>query len=336
VPVVTMIGDYNWYCPRTFLVDSWLNRCSGPESGEKCFRCLNNDLSGKRQILNVVLKHADALPSILRPRGMVDSDLWLAVCESRKYLSALRAGIHRFIVGDRQAAVFLRAHGVDGERLVHIEQCLPEDALQKRPRISQEHSSSDRALSFCFVGRFDSDKGLHVLANAFEQLPPECNAELWIVHRTAATAANVARFFKNKAWLDRALEVGRIKLRRPETPEELYSTMAAADVGIIPSIQYESPSLAMLEFVAQGTPIVRSDSPGMEHVIQDGINGRTFPYGDWHALRAILLEIVRDPRLLDAWRLHLPSIGNDARYARSLKELFENAPRSRERDEIDE
>jgi glycosyltransferase involved in cell wall biosynthesis len=146
--------------------------------------------------------------------------------------------------------------------------------------------------------------------------------ELWIMHVRMATEDQVARWFADRAALRAHLASGRIRLLRPESQEALFGLMASVDVGVVPSIAFESPSLAMLEFVAQGVPIVRSESAGMDHVIQDGVNGRTFPYGDAAALRASLLEIAARPGLLDEWRRNLPQIGSDARYARSLMDLF--------------
>ena len=122
---------------------------------------------------------------------------------------------------------------------------------------------------------------------------------------------------------DEDLASGRIKLLRPASSSQVFELMARIDVGIVPSLAYESPSLAMLELAAQGTPVVRSESRGMEHVIQDGVNGRTFPYGDAAALAAILREIAADPSVIARWRAALPSVPSDDQYAARLGALFE-------------
>jgi glycosyltransferase involved in cell wall biosynthesis len=93
---------------------------------------------------------------------------------------------------------------------------------------------------------------------------------------------------------------------------------------VVPSIAYESPSLAMLEFVAQGTPVIRSESRGMDHVITDGVNGRTFPYGDAPALAAILRDLAADPSPLEAWRAALPPVASDDQYAARLAQVFDS------------
>jgi glycosyltransferase involved in cell wall biosynthesis len=61
----------------------------------------------------------------------------------------------------------------------------------------------------------------------------------------------------------------------------------------------------------------------MQHIIQDGVNGFTFPYGDWRALARTLSYIVADPSLIARWRAALPRISNDDEYARQLEQVFE-------------
>ena len=60
----------------------------------------------------------------------------------------------------------------------------------------------------------------------------------------------------------------------------------------------------------------------MEHVIQDGVNGRTFPYGDSLALGGVLTRILEEPGILNTWRSCLPEIPPDTEYGRRLLTLF--------------
>jgi glycosyltransferase involved in cell wall biosynthesis len=61
----------------------------------------------------------------------------------------------------------------------------------------------------------------------------------------------------------------------------------------------------------------------MQHIIQDGVNGLTFPYGDWRALARAISGIVADTTLIARWRAALPRITNDDEYARQLEQVFE-------------
>ena len=325
LPVVSMVGDYAWYCRRTFLVDSRLQRCSGPGSMAKCFSCLNRHYSPQRRLVHIALKHASHLGvpiGDVMPGRLASLRLWDAVQESEGYVSQVRGKVDVFVVGDAQAEDFFVAHGVPRGRLVRIAQCLPREALVARRADGDSPRTAARPLRIAFVGRPAADKGIHVLARAFEELPAGLAAELWIVHAEDARRESVEPHFREARRFRSMLEAGRVRLFQPQSNDEVLRLMARADVGIVPSIAFESPSLALLEFVAQGTPVIRSESRGMDHVIQDRVNGRTFPYGDAVALRGILAEVCADPGMLERWRDALPRIGADDDYARSLIAIF--------------
>jgi glycosyltransferase involved in cell wall biosynthesis len=315
VPIVSMVGDYNWFCMQSFLVDSRLQRCSGPGDGEKCFGCVNKWHRFPQRLVHVALKPA-------AKAGLVALPIWTKLTEATDYLARMRPRISTFVVGDRKAYEFLVEHGIAASKIARITQGLPTNALVARPR-PKDRVPDGRKLRFGFVGRADPDKGLRVLARAFDSLPRQMPAELWIVHRQQATYDCLKGLFPSRHRFAEDLENGRIRLHRPATQDQVFELMAQIDVGVVPSLAFESPCLALLEFVAQGTPIVRSESHGMQHIIQDGVNGFTFPYGDWRALARTLSDIVADPSLIARWRAALPRISNDDEYARQLEQVFE-------------
>jgi glycosyltransferase involved in cell wall biosynthesis len=315
VPVVSMMGDYNWYCLQSFLVDARVRRCSGPGDGRKCFDCVNRWHRFPQRMAHLALKPA-------AQAGVIRLPIWDKLLEATDYLSRLRALISTFVVGDRKAYEFLVDHGIATSRIARIVQGLPADALVRRAR-APDAAPGARNLRFAFVGRADADKGLHVLARAFDSLPRDLPAELWIVHKNEATYPYLRRLFPSRRRFAADLANGRIRLLRPKSQAEVFELMAQADVGVIPSIAFESPCLAMLEFVAQGTPVLRSESLGMQHVIQDGVNGRTFPHGDWRALAGEIRAIAEDPGVLARWRAALPPIQDDDEYARQLEGVFD-------------
>jgi len=321
VPTVSMVGDFNAYCRRTFLVDTGGRRCTGPESAGKCFACLNRESNPRQRAIRSGLRNrvtAPILERVFPPGRLAPHRLWDALGESLDYAARWRARIDRFVVGDENARAFLAGHGIDAGRIVEIPQGLPAAARALKRR---NLPGSGAPLAVGFVGRPHADKGLHVLARAFDALPPG-QAELRIIHAQFATEAQVAPMFPDRARLREHLARGSIRLVRPADGEALYRAMAEVDVACIPSLQFESPSLALLEFVAQRTPVIRSESAGMDHVIQDGVNGRTFPYGDSRALRAALMEVIGEPALLARWSARLPEIGSDDAYAAQLLALF--------------
>lgn len=335
VPVVSSVAAYTWFCARDFLVDSNQRRCTGPESLAKCFTCETRAHPLKRRLVQEALRYLDRAgcpPTWTDSARLAPYRVWNELAESRAYLERLRSGVDCFVIGDRQAREFFIANGVPAAKIAYVPQCLPADALVRRPH-TEPRDDPTRPLVAAFVGRLDVEKGFHVLAHAYEDLPDEAPIQLWVIHVTDATAERVAPMFRDAARFQRRLDAGDIRLIMPRTRDELYSSMARADVGIVPSIAYESPSLAMMEFAAQGTPVIRSESAGMEHVIQDGINGRTFPYGDASALSRILAQAAARRSEVAAWRERLPRIDDDSVFAAALVDVFarllQRAPRER-------
>jgi glycosyltransferase involved in cell wall biosynthesis len=77
------------------------------------------------------------------------------------------------------------------------------------------------------------------------------------------------------------------------------------DVGIICSTTIETLSLAALEIMAMGRPMIMSDIGGAAEIVRPGINGLMIPVGDLSALIAAIEEL-RD-------RKHCRRMGLEAR-----------------------
>jgi glycosyltransferase involved in cell wall biosynthesis len=61
---------------------------------------------------------------------------------------------------------------------------------------------------------------------------------------------------------------------------DVRPTVAAFDVGLICSTKVETFSLAALELLASGIPMVMSNIGGASEIVEDGVNGLLFPSGD--------------------------------------------------------
>ena len=77
------------------------------------------------------------------------------------------------------------------------------------------------------------------------------------------------------------------------TLSELYT---AADVFVLPSTS-EGHSVALLEAMASGLPIVASDIEGNRESVEDGVNGFLFRTGSSECLAEKLEIILSDPKL---------------------------------------
>jgi glycosyltransferase involved in cell wall biosynthesis len=71
---------------------------------------------------------------------------------------------------------------------------------------------------------------------------------------------------------------------------------------IVPSLWYESTPLVLCSALAAGIPALVSRLGGMMEIVEEGINGMSFPAGDAGELRGVLLRLLDAPELLT--RLH--------------------------------
>ena len=81
---------------------------------------------------------------------------------------------------------------------------------------------------------------------------------------------------------------GRVLL--PGVFSDAQGVLAAADVFVLPS-QQEGMSIALLEAMAAGVPVVASDIPGNRAVVEHERHGLLAPYGDADALAQAISRI---------------------------------------------
>jgi phosphatidyl-myo-inositol dimannoside synthase len=78
--------------------------------------------------------------------------------------------------------------------------------------------------------------------------------------------------------------------------EDLPARFAAADVFVLPSYN-EGMSLAALEALSSGLPLILTMTGGTEWLVQDNCNGFTYDWGDVAALVECLRKLATDHQL---------------------------------------
>jgi glycosyltransferase involved in cell wall biosynthesis len=140
------------------------------------------------------------------------------------------------------------------------------------------------APTVLFVGRLDEEKRVDVLLRAVG-LVPGLHAEI------------VGDGSRRAEWERLAQDLGiadRVRFRGFVSEEDLLDAYAAADVFCMPGIA-ELQSLATMEAMAAGKPVVAADAMALPHLCHPGRNGWLFPPGDVDALAHRLHAVVADP-----------------------------------------
>ncbi|CAN5376530.1 hypothetical protein BH09ACT6_BH09ACT6_18290 [soil metagenome] len=139
-----------------------------------------------------------------------------------------------------------------------------------------------------FVGRVTGEKQIDVLIKAVALLPAELNVKLDIV--------GGGDLLKSLEHQSKVLGVGdRVNFTGYVTEDELRAAYTRATVFGMPSIA-ELQSIATMEAMASGLPIVAANAMALPHLVKDGKNGFLFEPGDAQQLADKLEFLLRLPQ----------------------------------------
>lgn len=138
-----------------------------------------------------------------------------------------------------------------------------------------------------FVGRVTGEKHIDVLLKSIAALDPSLDVKLDIVG-----GGDLLHPLQQLA-----VELGirsRVTFRGYVTDEELRATLTKATVFAMPSIA-ELQSIATMEAMASGLPIVAANAMALPHLVHDNENGFLFEPGNVEDLTAKLTDMLRMP-----------------------------------------
>jgi len=135
-----------------------------------------------------------------------------------------------------------------------------------------------------FVGRLTTEKQIDVVLRAMKALDPALDVSFDIVGNGD----------QRRALEQLTAQLGlsdRVRFHGHTSDEELRALLTNAGVFVIASIA-ELQSIATMEAMASGLPVVGADAVALPHLIHDGENGRLFRPGDVDDLAAKLTAVL--------------------------------------------
>lgn len=159
----------------------------------------------------------------------------------------------------------------------------PDGELQRNLALA----SDDRVA--LFVGRFSPVKGLRYLLRAAAEL----RDKLPRFRLLLAGGGSVAEEEEVKASIGRLGLERETRLLGPIAHDQLPALYSLAHVLVLPSLM-EATSIAGLEAMACGLPLVASDVGGLPLIVAEGITGRLVPPADSGALARALRQVLGD------------------------------------------
>lgn len=264
VPYIVTLTDFWLMCPKIFLQTSEGGLCTGPECGQVCSRLC-----------------AELPSNFVRDRLRIARDILFgaeAVVSPSHFVAAL------FKKEFPELKVSLIRHGMDSR------------SLNQNTRTYQK---GDRVL-FGYTGGFAPHKGVHLLLNAFRNLPAE-NARLKLYGGISHEMEYAQKLLKI------AQEDKRVEFCNTYKPAEVGEILQGIDVLVVPSLVYESYSLSLHEALACNIPVIASNIGAALEEISDSCSGFTFRAGDECDLKNKMGSIAGNPEILNEIKQNLES-----------------------------
>lgn len=175
----------------------------------------------------------------------------------------------------RRAADFL-------ESTIDIHGVIPVSCGIDRANYTADLEPRD-ANRILFVGRLTTEKGIDVVLRAVAQLDPALNATFDIVGG-GDQRRNLEQLAGQLGIADRVTFHGHA------SEEELRALYTRASLFAIASIA-ELQSIATMEAMASGLPVVAANAVALPHLVHDGENGYLFEPGNVDELTARLTDV---------------------------------------------
>ena len=143
-----------------------------------------------------------------------------------------------------------------------------------------------------YVGRIDAEKHISVLIDAFVHLLAKLDAHLLIV-------GSGTELYNLKAQVDGLGISDKVTFTGRVTDQEIVDLHKAGTVFCMPS-PAELQSIALLEAMASGKPVVAVDAGPLKELCQDNINGILCETDNDNEISMALMRIITDPALAES------------------------------------
>lgn len=316
VPVTMTLHDYWLLCRRMSLLRPNFEVCSGP-GAKKCQDCRFRELDrfilpylGRAALQGIPDRLFDDIAQKGALRRFDGSDSWadrnLAAHVSRtEYLRMMMDRINRFISPSEFVRELFSKKGVPSSKIICVPHGLPVSSAGSVAKKSSE------VLRFGYMGTVNWHKGVHVLVQAFNELRGE-RAELRVCG--AAPSATYLGYLRSINRNEKTRFLG--------TYQDASSALSEIDVLVIPSIYYESFSLAMREAFLTQTPVIASRIGALPEGIDDGRNGLLFEAGNARDLLSKIKFLLANPRVAHEMSERVPPVKTMQEHAEEIEAIY--------------
>lgn len=300
IPTVLTYHHQGISCLRGNLMRFGLSMCSGQATTRNCLPCRAHQLGLPRFIAGAMLMvpagvsaAAGSLPvRKVRTALQLPGEVGKASLAIREYL----AGFSSVVVLSEWSRKLLLENGVSADR---ISLCRLGTHHPPPPR-KQSREGPVRGI---YVGRLDSDKGVPIIVAALRACP---GLNLQIDVYGPASGGPIP-------WAE---QDGRLRYRGVLPDREVVDRMSEYDFAFVPTQVPETGPFTVVEALQAGLPVLGSDMPAINELLEHERNSLLVPHNDVGAWAQALSRIVTDIALRHR-------LGRSAAYPRSMADVSE-------------
>ena len=240
----------------------------------------------RNSTLSVSLLAAIGIPTaVVGYRGTVGH---ISRLDPACWLTYLNPRVTRIVCVSEAVRKYLLGFGLPPGRLVTVYKGHdPEWYVQERRADLAAFGIPAGSFVVCFTGNIRPVKGVDALLDAFLLIPPASNARLLLVGENRDH--RVRRMLDMAGVKERCIWLG---YRR-----DASAIAGAAHAFVMPSVEREGLSRAVIEAMAQGVPPIVTNVGGMPELVEHNVSGIVIPPRDPEAIASAIIALEKDPAL---------------------------------------
>ena len=229
-------------------------------------------------------------------------------------LSSLIIGVSRDVRNK------LIRYGVD-EKLIKVQHI---GSLIAEKKISHTKSLNKNKIVFGFIGGVGYYKGVHLIADAFNLLPDDlikkCEVKIYGKGDENYVEAIKSKLFSNT-------HKNNFQFFGKYTPADIPEITNQIDISLLPSLCADTAPQTIFESYSAGLPVIGPKIGGFPDFISDGKNGFLFEAANSKSLSEKMLNILKNPDLIDNFKKQIPPLKTLDFNVEELNSIYEELKR---------
>lgn len=313
LPVVITLTEYWFMCARLNLIQATGALCTGPESDEKCMRCLMEDQRRYRLPAQVAPRLMDAFWELARYMPF-STQMTEAVIQRRKTLHDALDAADLVICPSRYLISKFAEFGFDTEHYTFMRQglsTLPGSKPKSEP-------SPTGSLRLGYIGQIKPHKGVDLIVDAVISLLEKGHKvalDLWGSETEAPEYTAMLQ--------ERTAAHPSIRWNGRYTGAKVWDVLAGVDALVVPSRWYENSPNVILEAYEMRVPVIVTNLGGMSELVEHEKTGLVFTLNDMDDLHDQIERLLTEPGLLDKLRAGIPHVKTIEEEMRDLLQTYQ-------------